>query len=65
MNISLGGDETLHVELEARKLDILSKSFGLEAENCLYLGNELILFALRHQCTLDKQTGLMHPKSNF
>ena len=49
MNISLGGDETLHVELEARKLDILSKSFGLEAENCLYLGNELILFALRHQ----------------
>ena len=42
MNISLGGDETLHVELEARKLDILSKSFGLEAENCLYLGNELI-----------------------
>ena len=49
MNISLGADETLHVELKARNLDTLSKSFGLEAENCLYLGNELILFALRHQ----------------
>ena len=36
-------------QIRSKKIRYIINSFGLEAENCLYLGNELILFALRHQ----------------